>query len=175
VRAVSRSAVERATSVAALLERASVENRLAHIAERCRCIEGQPMPELLPWLLRMGIASVSVPELAGAFGVSEARLRRRTARAYGRSPEQLIAIVRSLVAHVVLSSTLLSSDEVAERLGWSSAGSLARALKRESGLTLSEARRWGTTDSSGLRRLVGADVGWFANRLRLDLSDSEGG
>jgi transcriptional regulator GlxA family with amidase domain len=71
-----------------------------------------------------------IPELARAVGTSPRTLARRIAEATGSGPLAFVRRIRVDAARHLLSTTRLSVDAVAARVGWEDSASLRRAFAR---------------------------------------------
>lgn len=75
-------------------------------------------------------APFGIPELARAVGTSPRTLARRIADATGSGPLAFVRRIRVDAARHLLSTTRLSVEEVAARVGWEDSASLRRAFAR---------------------------------------------
>jgi transcriptional regulator GlxA family with amidase domain len=83
---------------------------------------------------------IPMAELARAVGATHRTLARRMHEALGRSPLDFVQHVRVEAARHLLSTTRLSVDEVAQRVGYQSSVTLRRVLADRTGLRPSELR-----------------------------------
>ncbi|WP_018334394.1 helix-turn-helix domain-containing protein [Actinomycetospora chiangmaiensis] len=81
-----------------------------------------------------------VPVAARALGVSERTLQRATASALGVSPLDFITAIRVEHAAHLLRTTDLSTEAVAERVGYANASTLRSVVRRHRGVTVRELR-----------------------------------
>ncbi|AKJ30228.1 GlxA family transcriptional regulator [Caldimonas brevitalea] len=77
----------------------------------------------------------SVAQLAAECGVSERTLSRHVRAATGRSPLALVQSVRLSKARLLLEGSMLSVEQVAERVGYADAGALRRLMRKLVGAT----------------------------------------
>jgi AraC-like DNA-binding protein len=98
------------------------------------------LPRVRATLARASESSSSVAEVAAAMGMSPRTLKRRLA-AHGVSFTALLDDVRRDTALGLLSGSSLSVDEIAQRLGYSTAPNFIRAFRRWTGHTPSSYRR----------------------------------
>lgn len=95
----------------------------------------------------------SLAETARAAAVSERSLLRHFQRRFGQTPLQMLHALRVTRARMLLETSYLPVETVAERCGWSDAAMLRTALRRATGLTpaayrqryrlRTERREWG--------------------------------
>lgn len=83
---------------------------------------------------------IPMAELARAVGATHRTLARRMHEATGRSPLDFVQHVRVEAARHLLSTTRLSVDEIAQRVGYASSVTLRRVLADRTGLRPSELR-----------------------------------
>ena len=101
--------------------------------------------DCLRWAIERAQDSPSVEHLAEASGLTSAGLARELLKRQMPSPARLIFWGRLFRAASLLSDASRRAEEVAFRLNYSSASALTRALRRETGFSLRELRRRGTT------------------------------
>ena len=77
----------------------------------------------------------SLAATARAAAVSERSLLRHFQRSFGQTPLQMLHALRVTRARMLLETSYLPVDAVAERCGWSDAAMLRKALRRATGLT----------------------------------------
>jgi AraC-like DNA-binding protein len=101
--------------------------------------------ECLRWAIERAQDSPSVEQLAEASGLTSAGLARELSNCQMPSPARFIFWGRLFRAASLLSDAGRRAEDVAFRLNYSSASALTRALRRETGCSLRELRRRGTT------------------------------
>lgn len=82
----------------------------------------------------------AIPELAREFGMSERSLARHIKASTGQSTLALVQSVRLNKARVLLESSRLSVEQVAEQVGYGDATALWRLMRRVAGLTPGQLR-----------------------------------
>ena len=95
----------------------------------------------------------SLAATARAAAVSERSLLRHFREVYGRTPLQMLHAMRVMRARMLLETTYLAVETIAERCGWQDVSTLRQVFLRETGMTLAayrdrfslreERRRWG--------------------------------
>ncbi|WP_210772427.1 GlxA family transcriptional regulator [Panacagrimonas perspica] len=83
----------------------------------------------------------SVAELARTRGMSERTLARQLKTASGKNPSALIQFVRLKRARLLLETSRLSIDQIAERVGYRDATALRRLMRKTFGATPSQFRK----------------------------------
>lgn len=83
---------------------------------------------------------ISIAEAARALGLSERQLQRTTAATLGMSPLELVTEIRLEHAAHLLRTTTMTTDAVAARVGYLSAGALREVVRRRRGMTLKDLR-----------------------------------
>jgi AraC-like DNA-binding protein len=109
-------------------------------------VEGQLHPfgmECLRWSIEHADDSPTVARLADSLGLSEGVLARELRQRRLPPPARLLLWGRLFRAARMLSDPDRRVEDVAFRLGYSTASALSRALQREVGLAPTEARRRG--------------------------------
>ena len=115
--------------------------------------------ECLRWAIEKAQDSPTVEQLAEASGLTSAGLSRELRKRQLPSPARMIFWGRLFRAARLLSDAERKAEDVAFRLGYSSASALSRALNRETDLTLKELRGSGVIahvlDAFRRRELLG--------------------
>lgn len=107
-----------------------------------RAAVGDPMVSAaMSWIEEHATRRVRVPMVAEAVGVPRRRLERRFRVALGRSVLEEIRRAHVEVAKRLLETTGLTLPEIARRSGFTNAGLLAEAFRRETELTPGQYRR----------------------------------
>jgi len=94
-----------------------------------------PAPDAIGWAVENAGADTSVEKLAAALGHTPRSLRQALEDAGFPAPTRVLLWGRLLLAGARLSRDGRTVEEVAFSLGYSTATSLARAMKRQTGLT----------------------------------------
>ena len=114
-------------------------------------LDGQIHPlgiECLRWSIEHAEESPTVEKLAEGLAVTPAVLARELHDLRQPSPARLVLWGRLFRAARLLASSEMSVEDVAFRLGYSSAPALGRALRRETGFTPTELRGRGALASA---------------------------
>jgi serine-type D-Ala-D-Ala carboxypeptidase/endopeptidase (penicillin-binding protein 4) len=133
--------------------RAEVDKALATArAERvARSLQGRfapPGPDAIGWAVEHAGADTSVEKLAAALGHTPRSLRQALEDAGLPAPTRVLLWGRLLLAGARLGRDRRTVEEVAFSLGYSTATSLARAMKRQTGLTPGE-----VSEEGGMERV----------------------
>ncbi|HET9948954.1 MAG TPA: D-alanyl-D-alanine carboxypeptidase/D-alanyl-D-alanine-endopeptidase, partial [Longimicrobiales bacterium] len=124
--------------VRAVVDRALATARADRIA---RALEGRyaaPGPDAIGWAIEHAGTDTSVEKLAAALGHTPRSLRQALEDAGLPGPTRVLLWGRLLLAGARLGRDGRTVEEVAYSLGYSAANSLARAMKRQTGLTPGE-------------------------------------
>jgi len=93
------------------------------------------------WLRRNIAREITMDDLAAAAGMTPRTFARRLHVVCGMSPVRFAQRIRSEVATVLLETTSLSIDEIAQRVGYAEPSTLRRLLRRETSHPPSRLRR----------------------------------
>ena len=84
---------------------------------------------------------VTVEQLAAFVGLSRSQLFRAFKEVYGKSPREMLAIVRTEQAQYMLLNTSLPLEQVALSCGYANESHFCVSFKRESGISPMEFRK----------------------------------
>jgi D-alanyl-D-alanine carboxypeptidase/D-alanyl-D-alanine-endopeptidase (penicillin-binding protein 4) len=129
--------------VRSIVDDALATARADRISRSLEGLYAQPAPEAIGWAVENAGADTSVEKLAAALGHSPRSLRQALEDAGFPNPTRVLLWGRLLLAGARLSRDGRTVEEVAFSLGYSTATSLARAMKRQTGLTPREVSRHG--------------------------------
>jgi len=129
--------------VRAVVDGALATARAARIARGLQERYAAPGPDAIGWAVENAGAETSVDKLAAALGHTPRSLRQALEDAGLPGPTRVLLWGRLLLAGARLSRDGQTVEEVAFSLGYSTATSLARAMKRQTGLTPSEVSEHG--------------------------------
>jgi D-alanyl-D-alanine carboxypeptidase/D-alanyl-D-alanine-endopeptidase (penicillin-binding protein 4) len=123
--------------------RAAVDRALATARADCiaRALEGRfapPGPDAVGWAIEHAGSDTNVEKLATALGHTPRSLRQALEHAGLPAPTRVLLWGRLLLAGARLGRDGRTVEDVAFSLGYSTAASLARAMKRQTGLTPGE-------------------------------------
>jgi len=129
--------------VRSIIDDALATARAARIARALRPRYAAPGPDAIGWAVEHAGGDTSVDKLAAALGHSPRSLRQALEEAGFPGPTRVLLWGRLLLAGARLSRDGRTVEEVAFSLGYSTATSLARAMKRQTGLTPREVSQHG--------------------------------
>jgi D-alanyl-D-alanine carboxypeptidase/D-alanyl-D-alanine-endopeptidase (penicillin-binding protein 4) len=132
--------------ILAEVDRALARARADRIA---RTLEGRfrsPAPDAIGWAVEHAGQHTSVEKLAAALGYTPRSLRHALEQAGFPAPTRVLLWGRLLLAGARLTRDGRTVEEVAFSLGYATATSLARAMKRQTGLTPGEVSGGGGMD-----------------------------
>ena len=137
------SATQAAGETRGVVDRALATARSACVLAAVQGRVEAPGPEALAWAVEHAGGGTTVAGLARALGHSPAGLRSALCAAGLPAPGRVLLWGRLLVAGARLERDGGTVEEVAFSLGYSTASSLARAMKRQTGLTPHEVAEGG--------------------------------
>jgi len=132
--------------VRSIIDDALATARAARIARVLRGRYAAPGPDAIEWAVENAGNDTSVEKLAAALGHTPRTLRQALEEAGFPGPTRVLLWGRLLLAGARLSRDGRTVEEVAFSLGYSTATSLARAMKRQTGLTPREVSADGGMD-----------------------------
>jgi AraC-like DNA-binding protein len=132
------SATQPPATIRSVVDRALTTARADIVAESLASRLPAPGAGMVAWAVEHAGADASVARLGAAFGHTPESLRAALRRLDMPSPATLLLWGRLLVAAARLERDAQTVEEVAFSLGYSTANSLSRAMKRHAGLTPSE-------------------------------------
>lgn len=145
--------------VRAVVDGALATARAARIARTLEERYAAPGPDAIGWAVENAGGETSVEKLAAALGHTPRSLRQALEEAGLPAPTKVLLWGRLLLAGARLGRDGRTVEEVAFSLGYSTATSLARAMKRQTGLTPSE-----VSEHGGMERVRCALFDSRANR-----------
>jgi D-alanyl-D-alanine carboxypeptidase/D-alanyl-D-alanine-endopeptidase (penicillin-binding protein 4) len=132
--------------VRAVVDGALASARASRITQGLEGSYAAPGPDAIGWAVENAGADTSVEKLAAALGYTTRGLRQALEEAGLPGPTRVLLWGRLLLAGARLSRDGRTVEEVAFSLGYSTATSLARAMKSQTGLTPSEVSEHGGMD-----------------------------
>jgi D-alanyl-D-alanine carboxypeptidase/D-alanyl-D-alanine-endopeptidase (penicillin-binding protein 4) len=132
--------------VRSIIDDALATARATRIARALKGRFPAPAPDAIEWAVENAGSDTSVEKLASALGHTPRSLRQALEAAGFPGPTRVLLWGRLLLAGARLSRDGRTVEEVAFSLGYSTATSLARAMKRQTGLTPREVSEHGGMD-----------------------------
>jgi len=133
------SVLERAPELANRLTRAMLEDTCDRLVGQAKMTTGVA-GDVYQLLMLAPNRSPSMTEVAQRLGMTERTLRRRLNEA-GQSYAEILDDVRRSLTLEYLTTTRISADDIAWKVGFSDSSNLRRAVKRWTGKTFAEVRR----------------------------------
>jgi D-alanyl-D-alanine carboxypeptidase/D-alanyl-D-alanine-endopeptidase (penicillin-binding protein 4) len=137
-----------ATKIRAELDRALATSRADRIARALQGRYAPPGPDAVGWAVEHAGPDTSVDKLAAALGHTSRSLRQALEDAGLPAPTRVLLWGRLLLAGARLGRDGRTVEDVAFSLGYSTATSLARAMKKQTGLTPGE-----VSEEGGMERV----------------------